>query len=216
MKRPMPIANTRSDQRRPQIQLRVVDAADLQIGDQRLGDETEALRPARQRADHGRRREQQHHPSVRHRLIVGCIRDALFGGADRSRVPIVADLDPARAVRRVVWRGASAAAAQAGLAGVPRSRRPGPLGGARACRSNGARRRTSPGRRAVAGLGWSSPVVADGRVWLTTAVEQRGVSLRALAFDVATGRKSSTSKCSRSPPIAATSIRRTAGRRRRR
>jgi outer membrane protein assembly factor BamB len=41
----------------------------------------------------------------------------------------------------------------------------------------------------VAGLGWSSPVVADGRVWLTTAIEQRGISLRVLAFDVATGRE---------------------------
>jgi outer membrane protein assembly factor BamB len=41
----------------------------------------------------------------------------------------------------------------------------------------------------VPGLGWSSPVVADGRVWLTTAIEQRGISLRVLAFDVATGRE---------------------------
>jgi outer membrane protein assembly factor BamB len=41
----------------------------------------------------------------------------------------------------------------------------------------------------VPGLGWSSPVVAGGRVWLTTAVEQRGISLRVLAFDVATGRE---------------------------
>ena len=41
----------------------------------------------------------------------------------------------------------------------------------------------------VAGLGWSSPVVAGGRVWLTTATEQRGISLRALAFDVASGRE---------------------------
>jgi outer membrane protein assembly factor BamB len=39
------------------------------------------------------------------------------------------------------------------------------------------------------GLGWSSPVVANGRVWITTAVEQRGFSLRAIAFDVATGRE---------------------------
>ena len=36
----------------------------------------------------------------------------------------------------------------------------------------------------VAGLGWSSPVVADGRVWLTTA--ERG-SLRLLAFDAEKG-----------------------------
>ncbi len=38
----------------------------------------------------------------------------------------------------------------------------------------------------VPGTGWSSPVVAGGRVWLTTAV---GDSLRALAFDRATGRE---------------------------
>ncbi len=41
----------------------------------------------------------------------------------------------------------------------------------------------------VAGLGWSSPVVAGGRVWMTTATEERGISLRALAFDVASGRE---------------------------
>ena len=41
----------------------------------------------------------------------------------------------------------------------------------------------------VAGLGWSSPVIANGRVWLTTAVEQRGISLRAIAFDAATGKE---------------------------
>jgi outer membrane protein assembly factor BamB len=41
----------------------------------------------------------------------------------------------------------------------------------------------------VAGLGWSSPVVANGRVWLTTAVEERGISLRAIAFDAATGKE---------------------------
>src|ERR1043166_7155306 len=36
----------------------------------------------------------------------------------------------------------------------------------------------------VPGTGWSSPVVSGGRVWLTTAVKDRGGSLRALAFDV--------------------------------
>src|SRR5262249_52045235 len=44
----------------------------------------------------------------------------------------------------------------------------------------------------VAGRGWSSPVVAGGRVWLTTAVrdgKDRGASLRALAFDVESGRE---------------------------
>jgi outer membrane protein assembly factor BamB len=51
----------------------------------------------------------------------------------------------------------------------------------------------------VPGSGWSSPVIAGGRVWLTTAVPQgrpaRGsasggaVSLRAVAFDADTGRE---------------------------
>jgi outer membrane protein assembly factor BamB len=41
----------------------------------------------------------------------------------------------------------------------------------------------------VPGLGWSSPVVAGGRVWVTTSVEGRGASLRALAFDVESGRE---------------------------
>src|SRR6185295_12818020 len=41
----------------------------------------------------------------------------------------------------------------------------------------------------VPGLGWSSPVVAGGRVWLTTATRDRGSSLRALAFDADTGRE---------------------------
>ncbi|MEP7307789.1 MAG: PQQ-binding-like beta-propeller repeat protein [Acidobacteriota bacterium] len=41
----------------------------------------------------------------------------------------------------------------------------------------------------VPGTGWSSPVVADGRVWLTSAVKDRGGSLRAVAFDVETGRE---------------------------
>jgi outer membrane protein assembly factor BamB len=49
-------------------------------------------------------------------------------------------------------------------------------------------------KTAVPGTGWSSPVVANGRVWLTAAVENRpargraALSLRALAFDAATGR----------------------------
>lgn len=42
----------------------------------------------------------------------------------------------------------------------------------------------------VAGRGWSSPVVAAGRVWLTTAIRlQRDTSLRLLAFDVESGRQ---------------------------
>ena len=46
----------------------------------------------------------------------------------------------------------------------------------------------------VAGSGWSSPVVGDGRVWLTTAVAGRETSLRALAFDMRRAKRSSTSK----------------------
>jgi outer membrane protein assembly factor BamB len=42
----------------------------------------------------------------------------------------------------------------------------------------------------VAGRGWSSPVVEGDRVWLTTAVSTRnGTSLRALAYDVQSGRE---------------------------
>lgn len=41
----------------------------------------------------------------------------------------------------------------------------------------------------LTGRGWSSPVIADGRIWLTTAVTDpaSGSSLRLLAFDVETG-----------------------------
>src|SRR5512145_2414620 len=42
----------------------------------------------------------------------------------------------------------------------------------------------------VPGRGWSSPVVAGNRVWLTTAVPAgRETSLRVLAFDVSTGQQ---------------------------
>jgi outer membrane protein assembly factor BamB len=40
----------------------------------------------------------------------------------------------------------------------------------------------------IPGSGWSSPVVGGGRVWMTTAVNARGTSLRALAYDLDTGR----------------------------
>ena len=40
----------------------------------------------------------------------------------------------------------------------------------------------------VTGEGWSSPVVSEGRIWLTTAtIDDEGASLRALAFDARTG-----------------------------
>src|ERR1700674_295466 len=44
-------------------------------------------------------------------------------------------------------------------------------------------------RTPVPGRGWSSPVVAGGRVWVTTATKESGASLRALAFDVESGRE---------------------------
>ena len=51
-------------------------------------------------------------------------------------------------------------------------------------------------KAAIPGAGWSSPVVANGRVWLTTATEAgpapgrpASVSLRVLAVDVSTGRE---------------------------
>jgi outer membrane protein assembly factor BamB len=44
-------------------------------------------------------------------------------------------------------------------------------------------------KTAVPGLGWSSPVVSGGRVWVTTATGDRDVSLRAIAFDADTGKE---------------------------
>ena len=42
----------------------------------------------------------------------------------------------------------------------------------------------------VPGLGWSSPVVSGGRIFLTTAIKERGGgSLRLLAYDVESGRE---------------------------
>ena len=41
---------------------------------------------------------------------------------------------------------------------------------------------------AVPGLGWSSPVVANGRVWLTTSTGDRAASLRLLGFEAESGR----------------------------
>lgn len=42
-------------------------------------------------------------------------------------------------------------------------------------------------KAAVPGIGWSSPVIAGGEIWLTAAAE-RGRSLRAIALDQETGR----------------------------
>jgi outer membrane protein assembly factor BamB len=39
----------------------------------------------------------------------------------------------------------------------------------------------------VPGLGWSSPVISGNRVWLTTSTGERDVSLRAVAYDTASG-----------------------------
>ncbi len=42
-------------------------------------------------------------------------------------------------------------------------------------------------RTPLAGRGWSSPVLLEGRIWMTTAIEETG-SLRVLCLDQATGR----------------------------
>ncbi len=41
-------------------------------------------------------------------------------------------------------------------------------------------------KTAIAGLGWSSPVFADGRIWLTTSIDQEQ-SLRAICLDAESG-----------------------------
>jgi outer membrane protein assembly factor BamB len=44
-------------------------------------------------------------------------------------------------------------------------------------------------KAAVPGLGWSSPVIGHGRVWVTSAVSQgRDLSLQVLAYDVESGK----------------------------
>ncbi len=54
----------------------------------------------------------------------------------------------------------------------------------------------------VAGRGWSSPVVAAGRVWLTSASDRDG-SLRLLSFDAGTGRALTDTEVFRARPGAA-------------
>ncbi len=45
-------------------------------------------------------------------------------------------------------------------------------------------------KTSIPGLGWSSPVVVDGRVFVTTAVPRgEGLSLRAMAFDAKSGER---------------------------
>jgi outer membrane protein assembly factor BamB len=44
-------------------------------------------------------------------------------------------------------------------------------------------------KTATPGRGWSSPVVAGGRVWMTTATTGEGASLRLIAFDAESGRE---------------------------
>ena len=61
---PTPKANERAGQRRDEVDLRVGDAADAEIDEQRLGDQSESLRAAGQRADHAECRDAQHDPAV--------------------------------------------------------------------------------------------------------------------------------------------------------
>lgn len=44
-------------------------------------------------------------------------------------------------------------------------------------------------KSAVRGRGWSTPVIADGRVWVTTATDTDGGSLQLVAFDASTGQE---------------------------
>jgi outer membrane protein assembly factor BamB len=41
----------------------------------------------------------------------------------------------------------------------------------------------------IPGRGWSSPAIGEGRIWVTTAVDAGATSLRALAFDLESGRE---------------------------
>ena len=59
----------------------------------------------------------------------------------------------------------------------------------------------------VPGRGWSSPVVANGRVWLTTAIDDGGRgSLRLLSFDAATGRLVTETEVFRAPAARAPNV----------
>ena len=103
-----------------------------------------------------------------------------------------------------------------GLAGVPRADRPGTFERARpAARVERVAQRhledAGPGR------GWSSPVVAGGRVWLTTAIERNAaVRCALLAFDAETGRELVNAEVFRPRQRRLAQSRRTASRRRRR
>ena len=78
-----------------------------------------------------------------------------------------------------VWLGASAAAAQ----DWPDFRGPGGQGHSteRGLPLEWSETKNVAWKTAVPGLGWSSPVVANGKVWITTAVEQPFDSARASA-----------------------------------
>jgi outer membrane protein assembly factor BamB len=57
----------------------------------------------------------------------------------------------------------------------------------------------------VPGLGWSSPAISDGRVWLTTAIDldEGEGSLRAVAFDARSGRQVVNVEVFRIPDVRA-------------
>ena len=56
----------RADQGRPEIDRRVGHPIEAEIREQRLGNQPETLRAARQRAHHGRGGDEEHPPSVEH------------------------------------------------------------------------------------------------------------------------------------------------------
>jgi outer membrane protein assembly factor BamB len=95
----------------------------------------------------------------------------------------------ARALIVSLWWAASAAA---GAESWPQFRGPGGQGhaeGAFRVPTVWSETRNVRWKVAVPGLGWSSPVVDNGRIWLTTATGDSDISLRLLGFDEASGRE---------------------------
>ena len=87
----------------------------------------------------------------------------------------------------VLFFGVSALARRRGLAAVSRTRWPGAFQRAWAAyrvERDAERRLETP----VDGLGWSSPVIVAGQVWMTTAIADEG-SLKAVCLDAKSGQQ---------------------------
>ena len=64
MSLPMPMQKSEPTSVATRLICAKVDAADAEVAQQRLGDEPQALRAARKRADHGQRGHAEHDPAV--------------------------------------------------------------------------------------------------------------------------------------------------------